>query len=71
MVEDIRFFLTLFGPFWVRGPCKKGPQPVIYNKARTGRTLANMGYPPVISPEELFEEALINVTQRQNVHDLK
>ncbi|KAI6658136.1 hypothetical protein LOD99_11130 [Oopsacas minuta] len=25
--------------------------------------------PPVISPEELFKEALINVTQRLNVHD--
>ena len=27
-------------------------------------------FPPVISPEELFEEALNNVTQRQNAHDL-
>ena len=27
-------------------------------------------FPPVISPEELFEEALNNVTQGQNAHDL-
>ena len=31
--------------------------------------MTNVGYPTVINPEELFEEALINVTQRQDVHD--
>ena len=45
-------FRPVLGP----RPVKKGPQPVIYNKARTGRTLAdNQSFNPEISSWKGYE----------------